>query len=190
MNILVTSKLSKGNHIAMAKIEANYFEHELIADYETTIKWHDSNEDSCIIALDKDTGLIAGHMSFVPVDNYFYDLMLKGNFVDTQITSEHIIQYKHPGIFKLYFCVVCVAPSYRGKNISRIILKEYARRFLELKERGIIFSDIVADAITEEGRRFCQNVLGMSFVGGSKHQSKIMHVGANIFYEKLKNNLL
>jgi GNAT superfamily N-acetyltransferase len=185
MKISIIEKLTLQDHIETAKIEENYFEKEFIASPEVTQSWYEHNNDTYVVARNEDTGLVAGHMSFIPMDDHLYELIESGDYVDTQISPEYIIRYDKPGTYKLYFCVICVAPEHRGRGVSQILMKEYAKRLLALKENGIIFSDVISDTITEDGKHFAQNVLGMDVKNSSAHGSKIMHVGGNVFYEKL-----
>ncbi|MFA4942584.1 MAG: GNAT family N-acetyltransferase [Patescibacteria group bacterium] len=187
MNIYLIDKLTLEDHFASAKLEKNYFSDDLIADPKVTWGWYAKNPETYVMAKDCKTGEIIGHLLFLPIDDYLFELIKSGNYVDTNITPEHIITYNKPGIYKLYFCVVCVAPLYRQHNISRLMIEAYAKKFRDLKSRGIIFSEVIADAVTLEGVRFCERALGMRAIQNSAHNSHIMQVSGDDFYKILLN---
>lgn len=185
MNIYLIDKLIPADHFESAQLEKNYFPDELIADPRATQEWYAKNPETDILVKDRETGEIIGHILFLPIDDYLFELIKSGNYLDTRITPEHIITYDKPGVYKLYFCVICVAPRYRRHNISRLMIREYAKKISELKGRGIIFSEVIADAITPEGIRFCEKALGMRAIQNSAHDSHIMQVSGTNFYNML-----
>jgi len=95
------------------------------------------------------------------------------------------LKYDKLGKFKLYFCVICVAPEYRKQGVSNMLVKEYAEKLLALKKQGIYFTDIIADTITDSGGKFARKVLGMEVKKESMHASEIMWTDGESFYERL-----
>jgi len=187
MEIYLTDKLTSEDHFESAQLEKNYFSDDLIADPRMTLDWYAKNPETYVLAKDRETGKIVGHILFLPIDDYLFELIKSGNYVDTNITPEHIITYNNLGKYKLYFCVICIAPKYRQLSISHLMMRAYAKKISDLKKRGITFSEVIADAITPEGTRFCKKALGMKMIQNSTHGSHIMRVSGDDFYSILLN---
>lgn len=184
-NFSIAENLTFEDNVRMAEIEESYFDKSFIALPEVTWKWHKHNPRTVIAVRDDGTGLIIGHMMFLPIDDQLYLKIKGGNFIDTEISTEHILKYVKPGKYKLYFYVICVAPEYRKQGVSIMLVKEYAKKLLDLKKQGIYFTDIIADTITDSGGKFARKVLGMEVKKESMHASEIMWTDGESFYERL-----
>lgn len=183
MEISISKNHSKQDHDDIARLEEYYFDKAQIVPSEFAYSWSQKNKDIYILAKDKNN--LVGWISFIPVDDYLYNLLASGSIVDTEITADHIVNLDKPGNYKVYFSVVCVLPEFKGKGISDLLIHEYAKYFLELKKKGVVVTDIIADTIKAEGVRFSEKSLGMKFKINSLHGSQIMYVSGNDFYNKL-----
>ena len=171
--LTIANKLSFKDHIRMAEIERFYWDKSLISSPEVTLSWYNHNPETVVAVRDTKTGLLAGHLSLIPVDDEIYYKIRSGNYIDTEIHVNHIERYDHPGKYKLYCCALAIDPKHKGGIAFKMIAKEYLKKFNSLKEKGISFTDIISDNLTLEGEKFSK-VFGMKLINLSSHGSKIM----------------
>ncbi|TXK82584.1 hypothetical protein [Paenibacillus sp. N3.4] len=95
--------------------------------------------------------------------------------MDTDILASDIRSYDLPDIYKLYLCSVAISQDYRGSVAFKMLYEAFFNRLLHLAQQDVYISEIVADAVTEEGKKLCE-FLGMKQVKVSNHDSSIYKV--------------
>lgn len=134
---------------------------DLIASVETAIEWYDYNNYTYIAIKDKAMQKIVGYFTLLPITNDTYNLILSGDFMDKEFTTDSIVQYEAPGIYILYVAAVAIHPRYQNSNAFIELYNAVIDVVLALaQQREIYFSQILAEASTKQGEKLCR-IMGM-----------------------------
>ena len=142
---------------------------------EKCIKWHNTNPFVYFMLKDIEKDEIVGYVNMAPVTKDCYEMILSGQFWDIDIPDNLVLPYENPGLYYLNFTSVVIHPDYRSAYMILKLIDAIAIKLIELQDRGIYIKSMIADALTEEGERFCQ-LFGMKKIIESGHQSKIYQV--------------
>ena len=124
---------------------------------------------------DLTTGKIVGNIDIEPISDECYELIRSGKFLDKEITPNMLQSYDMPSIYNLYFCGIMIRKEYRNTNLFMVMFEAVVKRFIELGERGILPKRMIADAVTDNGEKFCK-MFGMKEITFSEHDSKLYEV--------------
>lgn len=139
---------------------------DLIASVETATEWYDYNNYTYIAIRDCATQKIVGYFTLLPITEDTYNLILSGDFMDKEFTTDSIVQYEAPGIYILYVASVAIHPSYQNTNAFIELYNAVIDVMVGLaQQREIYFSQILAEASTKQGEKLCK-IMGMK-----KHNS-------------------
>ena len=141
--------------------------------YEQCLRWNKANNRIYTMIKDTDTGKIATYVNISPVTEEFYDKIRGGYFIDATLPASAVVSYDIPGLYDLYFSSVVIHPDYRNTGLFRPLLEAITDKFVKLANEGIYVRRMVADAVSDNGIRFCK-MFGMSEVKSSAHNSKYM----------------
>ena len=174
---VIPSQISKEDIEESHNIETLVLPPELIADINTTTAWYEHNPLTLLGARDVSTGKLVGFINTLPVSDKLFENIREGYFDDTSFSTDDIMQYNVPGIYRLYISSFCIHPKYNGNiNVFRFIYNAFIDMLITLAtEHEIFISEIVADGATEKGKSLCES-LGMIKQSRSQHDTDVYHV--------------
>lgn len=133
------------------------------------------NPENGLIIRDRETKKIVGYSMLLPIRQDMYEKIRSGTFVDTDFKPEMTFKYGEPGIYHLYFASIVVHPEHRSAALVLTMLDAMVEDFIRLAERGIWFSDMIADVVSNEGAKFCR-LFGLKKICATNHDSFIYEV--------------
>ena len=133
------------------------------------------NPENGLIIRDRVTKQIVGYSMLLPIRQDMYEKIKSGTFVDTDFKPEMTFKYGKPGIYHLYFASVVVHPDHRSAALVLTMLDAMVEDFIRLAKRGIWFSDMIADVVSNDGAKFCR-LFGLKKVCETNHKSFIYEV--------------
>lgn len=140
--------------------------------YETCLNWWKKNPFIYIMIEDCKTKKIVGYINAMPLSDKYYNKIRNGETIDIDIPVDEIETYDFPDTYKLYFASIAINPDYHNTNAFKTLFDGIVIYLLQLYEREIYFSSIVADAVSAIGEKLCKYI-GLKYVSDSNHKSKI-----------------
>lgn len=153
-------------------IDQCVYSNEFQGIYDTCIKWWEKNPAIYVMIEDCSTKKIVGYINAMPLRNEYYHRIRSGETIDTDIPDEEIETYDFPDTYKLYFSSIAIHPDYHNTSAFKALFDGFIIHILQLYEREIYFSSIVADAVSASGEKLC-NYIGLKHIIDSNHGSKI-----------------
>jgi hypothetical protein len=153
-------------------IDGCVYSNEYQGVYETCINWWKKNPAIYVMIEDNQTKKIVGYINAMPLNNDYYQKIRSGETIDTDIPSEEIETYDFPDTYQLYFSSIAIHPDYHNTNAFKALFDGFIIHILELYDREIYFSSIVADAVSAIGEKLCKYI-GLTHITNSNHGSKI-----------------
>ena len=164
--IIYPGEMTYDNFRETDEIDYLVLREDLIASVETAIEWYDYNNYTYIAIKDYFTKKIVGYFTLLPITEDTYNLILSGDFMDKEFTTDSIVQYEAPGIYILYVASVAIHPKYQNTNAFIELYNAVIDVVIGLaQQREIYFSQILAEASTKQGEKLCK-IMGMK-----KHNS-------------------
>lgn len=164
--IIYPGEMKHSDFLETDEIDYLVLREDLIASVETAIEWYDYNNYTYIAIRDCDTRKIVGYFTLLPITEDTYNLILSGDFMDKEFTTDSIVQYEAPGIYILYVASVAIHPKYQNSNAFIELYNAVIDVVIGLaQQREIYFSQILAEASTKQGEKLCK-IMGMK-----KHNS-------------------
>lgn len=164
IEVVLPEELTYNDFIDMFEIDKKVMREDLIADTETTYGWFKHNKYTHIGVRDISSGKIVGYFSALPITDDVYDKILRGDFQDKDFTSDSIEQYIFSNFYKVYIAGVGIDPKYQNTGAFIKLYNALIDLFLSLaKDREIYVSEILAEASTKQGEKFCK-MIGMKKV--------------------------
>lgn len=160
-SIIVVSpeELTYKDFLEMYQIDLKVMRHDLIASTETCYNWHEYNNYTHIAIKDTITNKVVGYFSVLPITDDTYTRILSGKFKDNEFTIDCLEQYLFPDFYKLYVAGVGIDPDYQNTGAFIKLYNALLDMFLVLaKEREIYISEVIAEASTRQGEKFCKMV--------------------------------
>lgn len=134
------------------------------------------NPENGLAVRDRVTKRIVGYSMLLPIRQDMYEKIRSGTFVDTDFKPEMTFKYGDPGVYHLYFASIVVHPEHRSAALVLAMLDAMVGDFIALaEERGIWFSDMIADVVSDDGAKFCR-LFGLKKVCETDHRSSIYEV--------------
>lgn len=140
--------------------------------YDTCLNWWKRNPDIYMMIEECTTKKIVGYINAMPLSNEYYHRIRSGETIDIDLPYEEIETYDFPDTYKLYFSSIAIHPDYHNTCAFKALLDGFMIHVLQLYEREIYFSSILADAVSITGEKLC-NYMGLKHIGNSNHGSKI-----------------
>lgn len=107
------------------------------------------------------SGEIVGYWQIYCLQSEYFDKMSKGEMTDGQIVGHMIEPLAFRGHYQAYFNIIATKRGkHRGAEPVILLLESVIERLWHLAQIGIFFSEVCADAFTDDGRRVCE-LLGM-----------------------------
>lgn len=173
IKVVFPDEFTYKDFVDMFDIDKKVMREDLIADVETTYSWYKHNKYTHIGVRDINTGRIVGYFSVLPVTDEIYDKILCGNFQDKDFTSDSIEQYIFSNFYKIYIAGVGIDPKYQNTGAFIKLYNALIDLFLSLaKEREIYVSEILAEASTKQGEKFCKMV-GMKKICSTSNDTDV-----------------
>jgi len=123
----------------------------------------------------KDNGRIVAYTNISPVTDEAYALIKSGSFVDTGLEPHMLVPYNKTRLHSVYFSSAVVHPDYQNGDMFFVVYNAVMNKLLALSGDGIFIRRIVADAVSDKGKRLC-GLMGMKKVKDSGHDSMLYEV--------------
>lgn len=137
--------------------------------------WFEKNPHIYTLIQDKQTERVVGYINAIPLEKEYYQRLEKGATIDLEIPANEIRRYDLPDFYFLYFASIGIHPSYQSTSTFRALYDAFIETLIKFTHQDIFISEIMADAVTEEGVRLCKYA-GMKKVIDSNHKSTIYKV--------------
>ncbi len=138
-------------------------------------EWFEVNPDIYVMARDKASEQIIAYVNISPVTDECYERIKKGDFIDTGITSDMILNYDMPFPYSLYFSSIVIHPDYHNTEVFMELFNAIIDKFIMLGKHEVYIRRMVADAVTKNGEKFCK-LFGMNKIKGSDHDSSLYEI--------------
>lgn len=157
----------------MFEIDKKVMREDLIADVNTTYSWFKYNKYTHICVRDISSSRIVGYFSVLPITDEVYNKILHGDFQDKDFTEDSIEQYIFPDFYKIYIAGVGIDPEYQNTGAFIKLYNALIDLFIALaKDREIYISEILAEASTKQGEKFCKMV-GMKKIASTHNSTDV-----------------
>ena len=157
----------------MFEIDKKVMREDLIANVKTTYDWFQYNKYTHIGVRDIASKKIVGYFSVLPVTEETYSQIVSGNFMDKEFTSDNIKQYIFSDFYRVYVAGVGIDPKYQNTGAFIMLYNAFIDLIITLaKEREIYISEILAEASTRQGEKFCKMV-GMKKISSTNSETDI-----------------
>lgn len=138
-------------------------------------EWFEVNPDIYFMAKDISSDKVIAYVNISPVTEECYDRIKKGDFIDTGITADMILNYDMPFPYSLYFSSIVIHPNYHNTEVFMELFNAIIDKFILLGEHEVYVKRMVADAVTKNGEKFCK-LFGMEKIKGSNHGSSLYEI--------------
>lgn len=156
-------------------LEAMVYKENERQSLSSCLKFFSINPEIYLFMKDKRTGKIIANIDISPITEECYEKLLSGHFSDKDITPDMILSYDLPCVYNLYFSSIVIHEDYRSTGLFLLMFNAVVEHFINLGEREVFAKKMLADAVTEEGEKFCK-LFGMHKVKESDHDSKLYEV--------------
>lgn len=153
-------------------IDGSVYSSEFQGVYETCLRWWQRNPSIYVMIEDGFTQRIVGYINAMPLSDNYYNLIKSGKTIDIDIPCEEIETFDFPDTYRLYFSSIAIHPDYHNTSAFKALLDGFMIHVLQLFDREIYFSSILADAVSDVGEKLCK-YMGLEFLKETNHGSKI-----------------
>ena len=144
-------------------------------DLDLCLKFFAVNPNIYLFFKDLNTGKIIANIDISPISDECYEKMRSGHLLDKNITPDMVLSYDMPSLYNIYFSSIVIHKNYRNTNLFLFMFNSVVEMFIQLGQREILARRMIADAVTQEGERFCK-LFGMKKVKESDHESTLYEV--------------
>ena len=188
IEVVLPQDLKYGDFVDMYEIDKKVMRKDLIASVETTYSWFVHNNYTHIGVRNKVSRKIIGYFSVLPINEDTYKKITSGNFEDKDFTSDCIEQYIFSDFYKIYIAGVGIDPLFQNTGAFIVLYNSLIDLFISMaKEREIYVSEILAEASTKQGEKFCKMV-GMTKIISTKNNTDIYRLVTIPPEFRLRNN--
>ncbi|MDE5978358.1 MAG: toll/interleukin-1 receptor domain-containing protein [Turicibacter sp.] len=187
IEVAFSDELSYNDFKDMFEIDKKVMRGDLIADIETAYGWFKYNKYTHIGVRDINTKRIVGYFSALPVTDETYHKIVSGDFEDKDFTSDDIEQYIFSDFYRVYIAGVGIDPEYQNTGAFIKLYNALIDLFISLAKNGEIYiSEILAEASTKQGEKFCKMV-GMKKISSTNNDTYVYQLITIPPEFKLKN---
>ncbi len=173
---IITSKQVKLDDIKQAvHLDSLIYDDVYHVDATLCEEWFDVNPDIYVMAKDIASNKIIAYVNISPITEECYEKLKNGDFIDTEITADMILNYDMPGAYSLYFSSIVIHPNYHNTEVFMEIFNAIIDKFIILGEHEVYIHRMIADAVTKNGDKFCK-LFGMQKIKGSNHNSSLYEI--------------
>lgn len=188
IEVVFSQDLKYNDFIDMFEIDKKVMREDLIASIDTTYAWFQYNEYTHIGVRDIASKRIVGYFSILPVTDETYDKIICGDFEDKEFTVDDIVQYNFPDFYRIYVAGVGIDPEYQNTGAFIKLYNAFIDLILLLaRDREIYISEILAEASTKQGEKFCKMV-GMKKISNTVNDTNVYRLIAIPPEFRLKNS--
>ena len=155
-----------------AGIDVHVYPPEFRGKPDVLLGWHRRNRDVFTLVADVDTGRVVGCLTVLPLTDDIFARIESGALIDVELPVSAIRTYDLPDFYKLYVASVVVDPTYQGSAAFRALYEAYLAKLLDLAQRDIFVTEVLADVVSADGERLAA-FIGMEKVRPSQHNSTI-----------------
>ena len=146
-------KVSEQDLLDMFALDSVNFSHlESLSPVEQLREWLGANPDFYTILRDQH-GKLVGYISFIPLKTETYEKFRTGKITDTDITANDILAYKQGEVFDALFNSLNICKKHHNGRAFKILVNAFIQKTLERQARGIMFGRVLADCVTDDGKR-------------------------------------
>ncbi|MCJ7481759.1 MAG: DUF4145 domain-containing protein [Thermodesulfovibrionales bacterium] len=153
-------------------IDAMVYPEQLRGIQSICYSWLDRNPEIYTLLIDPSVEKVIGYINAMPLEPEYYKIVESGKRLDVDFPAKAIRLYDLPDFYFLYFCSIAIDPSYHSTTAFKALYNAFIDKLLDLAQREFYITEILADAVTEEGNRLCQYA-GMRSLGETSHNSQI-----------------
>ena len=175
----IIEKLSFEQFIQMEALEKRFYSSEFITPADVSYEYYKRFPLSTVAA--KDVSQVIGFINMFPVVDSVFRLLMSGAYNDSALTYEAIQTDESRGTLHMFLSCLAVGSECRRQGVTGALLRRAVSNYSNVSERC---DCLVADNVTEEGRRFSQR-LGLRFITESDHSSCIYALPYNEFVENI-----
>ncbi len=176
IEVVYPEELTYRDFVDMYEIDKKVMREDLIANTETTYSWFKHNNYTHIAVRDVNSSKLVGYFSILPITNDIYNKIMCGDFQDKDFTPDAIEQYIFSNFYRIYIAGVGIDPSYQNTGAFIKLYNALIDLFLSLaKDREIYISEILAEASTKQGEKFCKMV-GMKKVCSTNNDTDVYRI--------------
>ena len=143
-------------------------------DIEKCVSWNKkTNNQIYTMVKDSVSGDIIGYINAAPINNKCYEEIKSGQYPDAEINDNDIVAFEGPNIHKhynLYFASIVIDTSKDGFIRFKNLYDAFLDKLINFTKQNIIISRIIADAVSDEGKRMCM-LSGMKKIKDTEHDS-------------------
>lgn len=161
--------------VALSKLESRYYDSSHITPPEESFEiakrfpWSEA-----VLLDDENEDRVIGFLDLFPVSHAFSDRLKSGSYNDCALTPEDLLdpETTPPGAYPLFLCCIVIDDAYRGQGALSLLFQHQLLVLHAFTSRGITFSEVITDNVTELGERFSLR-LGFQKVCDTQFGSKI-----------------
>ena len=146
-------------------------------DVEKCMNWNNkTNNQIYTMIKDSESGDVIGYINAVPINNQCYEDIRAGKYPDAEINDEDIVAFETPDIHKsysLYFASIVIDTSKDGFIRFKMLYDAFLDKIINFTKKNIIISRIIADAVSEEGKKMCM-LSGMKKITDTEHDGSVI----------------
>ena len=143
-------------------------------DIGKCVRWNKkTNNQIYTMIKDVSTGEVIGYINAAPINNKCYEEIKSGQYPDAEINDNDIVAFEDPNIHKhynLYFASIVIDTSKDGFIRFKKLYDAFLDKLINFTKQNIIISHIIADAVSDEGKRMCM-LSGMKKIKDTEHDS-------------------
>ena len=144
-------------------------------DPEECWKWFKFNPDIYLFVEETASHKIVAYTNTSPITEECYERIKSGTFLTTNITGDMILSFDMPYPYSLYFFSIAISPEFQNSELLFMLINALIEKFLSFAERDVFIKRMIADAVTPNGRKFCE-LFGMRPITTSTHDSKLYEI--------------
>lgn len=174
-------KILKGKEISYKDIQEAIdidnivYPAEFRGTMEVCKKWFNQNPDIYTFVKDTISNKIIGYANLMPLNDEYYKLVECGNLMDIDIPAEAIRKYNTPGNYKICLTSIAINKNFQNSKVIKFLYSSVIDLFIELSKKKIYCAELIADAISDDGNKFC-SFIGMNKVNTTSHGTSIYEV--------------
>ena len=126
---------------------------------------------------DPETDKVVGYINIVPVTDECYEKIKDGKDADINIDDSDIVSYEQPirpKKYNLYLAAIVVDTKKDRLRRTHELFNAFMDKLITLTTINIIYSRMIADAITEDGKDLCHGC-GMSKIKDTEHDNSTIY---------------
>lgn len=137
------------------------------------LRWYRNNNQIYTMLQDKKNEVIVGYINAAPISFECYEDIKAGKYPDSEIDDTEIVPYETSLSYKtyiLYFASIVIDNEKDSFIRFKILYEAFLDKLINFTKQNIIISKIIADAVSEEGKKLCM-LNGMKKIKDTEHDN-------------------